>query len=235
MTVQGVVPGRVVLGRAGRRRLAARARESILVLGPTQSGKTTGLAAPALRDWPGPAVATSVKRDLVDLTGGRPDPVWIFDPSSPTSARWSPLEGCSDWRRAQQVASWLVSAARPAGTDRDGFWYQSAAKLLAPVLLAAAVEGCDMGWVAETVDARRFKPVHDTLAGQHPASRPSRRSWPETTGKCRLWWPRWRRPCSASLTPSSPPPPPPASSPPAGCSPSRGPCTSSPPSMSKTG
>jgi type IV secretory pathway TraG/TraD family ATPase VirD4 len=93
----------------------------------------------------------------------------VFDPSSPTSARWSPLEGCADWRRAQQVASWLVSAARPAGTDRDAFWYQSASKLLAPVLLAAAVEGCDMGWVAETVDARRFKAVHDTLKGQDRA------------------------------------------------------------------
>jgi type IV secretory pathway TraG/TraD family ATPase VirD4 len=149
--------------------VAARARESILVLGPTQSGKTTGLAAPALRDWPGPAVATSVKRDLIDLAAARRGPVWVFDPSSPTSARWSPLEGCTYWRRAQQVASWLVSAARPAGTERDAFWYQSASKLLAPVLLAAAVDGCDMGWVAETVDARRFKPVHDTLAGQRRA------------------------------------------------------------------
>jgi type IV secretory pathway TraG/TraD family ATPase VirD4 len=108
-------------------------------------------------------VGTSVKRDLVELTASRPGPRWVFDPTSTTSATWSPLEGCESWRRAQQVAAWLVGAARPAGTDRDAFWYQSASKLLAPVLLAAALERADMAWVVQTVDARRFKPVDDPL------------------------------------------------------------------------
>jgi type IV secretory pathway TraG/TraD family ATPase VirD4 len=171
LTVRRGEPGRVALGRTGRRRVAARARESILVLGPTQSGKTTSLAAPALRDWPGPAVGTSVKRDLVELTLSRPGSRWVFDPTSTTSATWSPLEGCESWRRAQQVAAWLIEAARPPGTERDAFWYQSASKLLAPVLLAAALEGADMAWVVQIVDGRRFKTVHDALdhTGQHAA------------------------------------------------------------------
>jgi type IV secretion system protein VirD4 len=181
LAVKGAEPGRVVLGRAGRRWVAARARESILVLGPTQSGKTTSLAAPALRDWPGPAVATSVKRDLVELTSLRPGATWIFDPTSTSSATWSPLDGCTSWRRAQQVASWLVAAARPAGTDRDAFWYQSAAKLLAPVLLAAALERADMAWVVEIVDARRFKAVHDAL--DHPAERPAQAAMMAVLGR----------------------------------------------------
>ena len=42
----------------------------MLVLGPTQSGKTTGLAIPALLEWEGPVVATSVKGDLVASTRG---------------------------------------------------------------------------------------------------------------------------------------------------------------------
>jgi type IV secretory pathway TraG/TraD family ATPase VirD4 len=174
-------PGRVTLGRVGRRWLAARPRESILVLGPTQSGKTTSLAAPALRDWPGPAVGTSVKRDLVELTSSRPRPTWTFDPTSTSSATWSPLGGCRSWRRAQQVASWLVGAARPPGTDRDAFWYQSASKLLAPVLLAAALEGADMAWVVQTVDARRFKAVHEAL--DHPTEQPAQAAMMAVLGR----------------------------------------------------
>ncbi|HET6795482.1 MAG TPA: hypothetical protein VFH45_13615, partial [Acidimicrobiales bacterium] len=34
--------GRLVIGRAGRRLLATESRHSVLVMGPTQSGKTTG-------------------------------------------------------------------------------------------------------------------------------------------------------------------------------------------------
>jgi type IV secretory pathway TraG/TraD family ATPase VirD4 len=208
--------------------VAARPRESILVLGPTQSGKkTTSLAAPALRDWPGPAVGTSVKRDLVELTSSRPEPTWVFDPTSTASTTWSPLQGCRSWRRAQQVASWLVGAARPPGTDRDAFWYQSASKLRGRLLLAAALEGADMAWVVQTVDGRRFKAVHDALHG--PGHRPAQAALMavlarderqvssvvatlETTLQCFAdpWWPPPRRP------PSSPRP---------GCSPRAAPCT----------
>ena len=56
---------RITLGRHGRGLLAAEARASVMVVGPTQSGKTTGLVIPALREWAGPVVATSVKTDLL--------------------------------------------------------------------------------------------------------------------------------------------------------------------------
>ena len=61
---------RFILGRVGRTLVATEARHSVLVLGPTQSGKTTGLAIPALLEWDGPVVATSVKGDLVAHTRG---------------------------------------------------------------------------------------------------------------------------------------------------------------------
>src|SRR5207248_3320912 len=50
--------GRLVLGRGHRRLVAAESRHSVLVLGPTQSGKTTGLVVPAILEWQGPVVAT---------------------------------------------------------------------------------------------------------------------------------------------------------------------------------
>ncbi len=63
--------GRLVLGRAGRHLIAAERGHSLLVLGPTQSGKTSGLAIPALLEWEGPLIATSVKTDLLRDTLAR--------------------------------------------------------------------------------------------------------------------------------------------------------------------
>jgi type IV secretory pathway TraG/TraD family ATPase VirD4 len=118
----------------------------VLVLGPTQSGKTSGLAIPALLEWRGAAVATSVKGDLVAVTRGARaglGRVWVFDPTGAAgdgpAARWSPLAEAATWRGAQRMASWLVEATPGrAGLSEGAFWYAAAAKLLAPLLLAAA-------------------------------------------------------------------------------------------------
>jgi type IV secretion system protein VirD4 len=138
--------GRLVLGRAGRQLVATEARHSLLVVGPTQSGKTTGLAIPAILEWEGPVVATSVKDDLVAATLGwraGHGPTWVFDPTSSTAtnapAGWSPLSAAGSWSDAQRMASWLVEAAPARSGMTDGaFWFAAAAKLLAPLLLAAS-------------------------------------------------------------------------------------------------
>jgi len=148
---------RLVLGRMNRVALvrplvATEARHSLLVLGPTQSGKTSALAIPAILEWHGPVIATSVKDDLVRATLSsrrRRGPVWLFDPTAGSGlgplARWSPLSACTDWAAAQRMASWLVDAtpARSGMVDA-AFWYAAAAKQLAPLLLAAARGGYTM-------------------------------------------------------------------------------------------
>lgn len=65
LIVKQPTAGRVTLGYAGRDLLAAEPRQSVIVIGPSQSGKTTGLAIPALLEWDGPVIATSVKQDLL--------------------------------------------------------------------------------------------------------------------------------------------------------------------------
>jgi type IV secretion system protein VirD4 len=128
-----------------RRLLATEARHSVLVLGPTQSGKTSGLAVPALLEWCGPTIATSVKDDLAAATlvwRSRQGPCWVFDPTRASGLRplatWSPLAVCADWSAAQRMAHWMVEAT-PARTGMAdaAFWYAAAAKQLAPLLLAA--------------------------------------------------------------------------------------------------
>lgn len=154
--------GRLTLGRVGGRLVAAEARQSVIVVGPTQTGKTTGFAVPAILEWGGPVVATSVKTDLLDDTiGGRSGggDVFVYDPSGSTgapSAGWTPLGHCTDWQGAQRMASWLVAAARQgnAGLDDADFWYSATAKLLAPVLLAAASRGNTISDVIEWIDTQ---------------------------------------------------------------------------------
>jgi type IV secretion system protein VirD4 len=143
----GAERGRLVLGRIRGRLVAGEARQSVIVIGPTQTGKTTGFAIPAILEWDGPVVATSVKTDLLADTLARRSAlgarVWVYDPSGATGRRtatWTPLHGCTTWQGAQRTAAWLCAAARQgrAGIEDADFWYASAAKLLGPLLFAAA-------------------------------------------------------------------------------------------------
>ena len=163
--------GRLILGRAGRRLVAVESRHSLLVLGPTQSGKTTALAVPAILEWPGPVIATSTKGDLLaDTLAWRATlgPVHVFDPAGATPyarSGWSPLAGCEAWPVAMRRAWELSMAAKAAvgGTMALGdFWFASAAKSLAPYLAAAAA-GEDRGGVARWIDAEEKKEVAGIL------------------------------------------------------------------------
>lgn len=160
LRVSGPTRGRLILGHHGRALLAAEERQSVIVLAPAQSGKTTGLAIPSLREWEGPALVTSVKSDLLAATfaarreQGR---AMVFDPVDATRYAGTcatPLHGCGSWHGALRVANWLSSAARPGGeglSDAD-FWYAAAEKLLAPMLFAAAKDGRSIGAVVTWLD-----------------------------------------------------------------------------------
>jgi type IV secretion system protein VirD4 len=167
--------------------VAVDAGHSLLVVGPTQSFKTTGLAVPALLEWQGPVVAASVKGDLVRDTVAwrrRQGKVWIYDPTASTvaeTARWSPLAAVTTWSGARRVADGLIEAGRTSpGALTDGdFWYATAAKLLAPLLLAAAVSGRTMADVVRWVDGQETDEVVDALdtAGEWQALQSLRATW----------------------------------------------------------
>lgn len=165
--------GRLTLGTAGRHLLAAEPRQSVIVIGPTQTGKTTGFAIPAILEWRGPVVATSVKADLLrDTLAARAAipgaSVHVYDPTRSTgipSAGWTPLAECLTFEGAQRCAHWLINAGRPTapGIDAADFWYSSAAKLLAPVLFASAAVGGSMSDVVRWIDGQTRETVFDAL------------------------------------------------------------------------
>jgi type IV secretion system protein VirD4 len=181
MWVSGPTPGRLVLGRVGRRlvatednhqpldaalprmlrrRVAARRgqRGSVAVLGPSQCGKTSALAIPAILEWAGPVVALSVKSDLMAATIARRrrvGSVQVFDPVDvtwETSASWSPLRDAGTLAAARRAARSIANATdwtRHSG--EMGFWVAAAEDLLAALFWTAAAAGLGMdavaGWV----------------------------------------------------------------------------------------
>jgi type IV secretion system protein VirD4 len=154
-------PGRLTLGTIHRRLIATEAQHSVAVIGPAGTGKTTGFAIPALLEWDGPVIATSVKGDLLEHTINHRRSVgeaYVFDPVGSTaepSAGWSPLHSSTAWQGALRMAAWLASTARAGergGLQDSDFWYAVAQKLLAPLLFAAARSGATMSDVMRWVD-----------------------------------------------------------------------------------
>jgi len=187
LVVRHPTPGRLSLGIAGGRLVAAEPGHSVLVVGPTQSHKTSGFAVPAILEWEGPVVAASVKADLARHTlewRRRQGRVWVYDPSGTTGlppARWSPLDSSATWDGARRAAASLTDVARAsAGSLSDGdFWYATASKLLAPLLLAASVSGGTMLDVVRWLDTQEVDEVYDVLsaAGEQRGLQAARASW----------------------------------------------------------
>jgi type IV secretion system protein VirD4 len=144
--------GRLALGRARGRLLYAEARHALVAFGPPQSGKSAGLAVPALLEWDGPAVASSIKTDLLAVTEARRRTlgrVFVFDPfalSGVAADTWSPLRHAGTWDGALEVAWRLASAAEldHKGTEGGDFWAVAAEQRLAPLLYAASRTGAGM-------------------------------------------------------------------------------------------
>jgi type IV secretion system protein VirD4 len=151
--------------------VAAEPAQSVIVFGPTQSHKTSGLAIPAILEWEGPVIASSIKTDLIEHTIAHRQQmgsVLCFDPSGSTglgSASWSPLPASRTWPGARRAASGLTEVAKSSvGTMSDGdFWYATATKMLAPLLFAAAFGRREMDDVVRWVDTHEEAEVLDLL------------------------------------------------------------------------
>jgi type IV secretion system protein VirD4 len=170
-------PGRVILGRTGGavgRLLAGEDCHSVLVFGPPDSFKTTGLVIPAILEWTGPVLATSVKPDVIRATRAhreRRGQVVVLDPlgsSGLAGARWTPLAACGTWAGAQQMAEVIAQTAdhdpRAIATADHKYWKTLGTKLLAPLLYAAAWDGRSMTDVLRWIDLRDDNEVTKLLA-----------------------------------------------------------------------
>ena len=151
-----------------------------LVIGPPRSGKTTSIVIPTLALHRGPAVATSTKHDLLDVTARRRAHLgqcWLWDPTDTTTPpagveplRWSPRAGLQHWDTAIARAWALATAARPGQHHSEaGHWVERAQALLAPLLHAAALAGGDLAVVICLAAPPRTRPRPSAILDHHHA------------------------------------------------------------------
>jgi len=125
------------------------ARGSVLLVGPSQCGKST-CAITGMLEWDGPIAASSVKTDLIDETFGWRSTLGecrVFDPTAVTGlprASWSPLRGARSVDGAQAAGRALVDCAPRSGVDGGDFWYQLAEIVIASYLWVASTHGLGM-------------------------------------------------------------------------------------------
>lgn len=166
------------LGHGARHWCFAPPQQSVMILGPPRSGKTSSLIIPNIVMSEGPVVSTSTKPDVLDATVaartqvGRCllfDPTGSVDRSQTTVAlHWSPLQSCTTWTGALSMARSLVEVGSAAGGGRQGggsHWTERAQALMAPLLHAAALDGTDMRTLLTWVDRRQALPAQQILAG----------------------------------------------------------------------
>jgi type IV secretion system protein VirD4 len=179
LLVVGPRRGRIILGRRDRLRdrlpgrlyLAVEQCHSVLAFGPPGSFKTHGLVIPAILEWQGNLVTTSIKPDVLRATCAHRanlGAVWVYDPpglSGVPGARWTPLAYCSSYADARRIGRMLADAAEVQGhrADDANYWQLLGAKLLSVLLFAAAGTGRSMADVARWVDVQDVDDVATAL------------------------------------------------------------------------
>jgi type IV secretory pathway TraG/TraD family ATPase VirD4 len=150
-------------------RLGARAPGSVLVVGPTQSGKTSALCCPLVAGWRGPVLAASVKGDLVASTEAARrllGTVQVVAPGVEGSSVWDPVAQARSFEEARALAAALTVGTGAGSSQADQeFWASLAAKLLAPMLLAANLAGGTIATVSTWLDRRDVDGALEHLVG----------------------------------------------------------------------
>lgn len=139
----------VRLGRsvAGKRPLWASWEDMLILIAGPRTMKTTSYAVPAILDAPGAVIATSNKRDIVDVT--RPvrseaGAVWVFDPQAVAEEDptwwWNPISYVKNEATAGNMAQHFANGSREPGTKPDAYFDPAGQNLLKAFLLAASLD-----------------------------------------------------------------------------------------------
>lgn len=139
--------------------------DGLLVLGEPGNWKSAFLANQVL-DHPGPMLVTSTKPEFWDTCAkwrrSTRGPVWIFHPSGEgyghAEFRWNLVRGCrADADLAWARADALMDSASAGGLSNAEFWTARGRYLLAPLLVAADVQGGTLREVGRWVQGENYE------------------------------------------------------------------------------
>jgi type IV secretion system protein VirD4 len=143
------------LGRSvpDKMRLAVSTEDSVVVIAAPRQGKSSQVVIPWVHRWPGSALVTSMRMDVLLATAtlrAELGPVAVMAPTGMTSwsqmVRWSPTSGCRSLDKARQRAEVMVTVGRSEKQDSSnaGYFGANATNLLTLWLHAAALAGRSM-------------------------------------------------------------------------------------------
>ncbi|WP_461171141.1 type IV secretory system conjugative DNA transfer family protein [Arthrobacter sp. Z1-15] len=139
----------VPLGRTvnGKRPMWASWEDMLILIAGPRTMKTTSYAVPAILEAPGAVIATSNKRDIVDVTRSirsEVGEVWVFDPQGVAEEEptwwWNPLSYVKDEATAAKLATHFSAGSREPGAKPDAYFDTAGRNLLKAYLLAAALD-----------------------------------------------------------------------------------------------
>ncbi|MCK7626185.1 TraM recognition domain-containing protein [Streptomyces sp. RS10V-4] len=158
---RGVLLGTV---KPGKTEVRSSWEDVILAIMAPRSGKTSGLAIPAILRAPGPVLLTSNKaaRDAYTATidaRAKVGTVWTLDPQqiahAPRTMWWDILADARDLAGARRLAGHFVTASVNESSSGD-FWSTAAANTLTALFLAAARDRRPitdvLAWLASPAD-----------------------------------------------------------------------------------
>ncbi|GAB1690738.1 type IV secretory system conjugative DNA transfer family protein [Krasilnikovia sp. M28-CT-15] len=137
----------VELGSTGRRKLYAGLESSVLLVAAPRQGKTSQVIIPWLRRFPGPAVVTSIRPDVLQATASLRGTAWLMELTGtvqwPHRVQWSPIAGCGNYDVARRRADVMIQVGKQETADSSnaGFFGLTATNLMAAWLHTAAL--CD--------------------------------------------------------------------------------------------
>jgi type IV secretory pathway TraG/TraD family ATPase VirD4 len=168
-----------VVGWSGQSALRLPDEDNLLLFGVQRSGKTSTVVVPTLLNWPGTAVATSTKEELVTLTGRfrqRRGPVYVLAPMDSdlewvnelglTAVAWNPLSDVTTTGFAAELADVFTSDGKASHSPH---WYHSASNLLTGLFLVANHLEGDLSMVLDFLNSTAL-PAYAAL-GKHVGDR----------------------------------------------------------------
>lgn len=157
MRIPGAALG-LELCRAGFQRVWCPIEDVVIVIGGPRVGKSGYLASRVL-DFPGAALVTSTRTDLLTICGPQRrrthGPVFVFNAVGlggiESTITFDPLTGCEDPVTATERATDMLAAVSRGGSGDREFWDAQARRVLAALLHAAALGGRSIDDVAKWV------------------------------------------------------------------------------------
>lgn len=182
---RGILLGTLSPGRANVR---ASWEDVIVAIMAPRSGKTSGLAIPAILAAPGPVLLTSNKAANDAFTAtvdarAEVGTVWTLDPQQiahhPREMWWDILADARDLAGAKRLAGHFVAASVDESNGSD-FWSTAASNTLGALFLAAASHRRPitdvLAWLASPADRTPVDLLtdagHDAVAAQLSRGRP---------------------------------------------------------------